>query len=193
MLTEIEQYLLQEYKQYAKSSILDVDEELPTYQYDRGRRFAMSETALKIVGCDFLKQKIIPEVEAVRFSTIFNIQGINRNCGMDNAYSELKRKGVNELDIVCFVGSQTKYQSALHTFVIPYQRMQQEVELLDGVDNEGGYKGNNKRIYMIMLDKNAVNTYIKFKVEKIEDNMFFLGCLHDIKVNEELKDRIYVL
>jgi len=191
--TELEQHLHQTYKEYAKSSILDVDEELSNYQYDRGRRFIISETAFKIIACDFLKQKIIPEVEAVRFSTIYNIQGINRNCGMDDAYIELKRKGVNELDIACFIANKTKYQPVLHTFVIPRGRMKTEVELLDGFNNDGGYKSNNKCICMIMLDKHAVNTYIKFKVEKIDDNMFSLQCLYDIKVNENLKGRIYVL
>lgn len=176
-----------------------------TYNYDRGGKFSVdsmdnAETdslAFGSLSGEFMRNKVIPEMDAFRFATYAGTQGITKKGGVlnaaDNTISAI-REAMNAMD-EAEVSADTRYlfitpslrnaiddmdnyksKAVLETFAgvykVPQSRFYTAIDLLDGESEnelEGGYKpaAGAFPINFMIIEKSAVIQHTKHTVSKI--------------------------
>lgn len=171
--------------------------ETKKFNYERGRKLKTDtidneETGGVILGnlsAEFLRTKVIPEVDAVRYATYASIPGISKSEGtyetgeavykaIAKAWDDMTNDEVPEENrhlritstLLGFVRDMDNYKSKtlLEKFasikVVPQTRFQTAIELLSGKDADGERKGGFKKVadkYEITKDTaiNSEKTY----------------------------------
>lgn len=176
-----------------------------TYNYDRGGKFSVdtmdnAETdslAFGSLAGEFMRNKVIPEMDAFRFATYAGTAGISKKAGVlpsaENTLSAI-RLAMNEMDerevspdtrylfitpsLRNAIDDLDKYKSkaVLQAFAgvykVPQSRFYTAIDLLDGESEneiEGGYKPaqNASPINFMIIEKSAVIQHTKHTVSKI--------------------------
>ena len=152
--------------------------ETKKFNYERGRKLKTDaidneETGGVILGnlsAEFLRTKVIPEVDAVRYAKYASIEGVTEvtgeYAGYDDTYKaiakvwdDMTNAEVPEEDRHLRITSTllgyirdaetTKAKDLLNKFasvkVVPQSRFQTEIELLSGKDSDGERKGGFKK------------------------------------------------
>lgn len=152
--------------------------ETKKFNYERGRKLKTDaidneETGGVILGnlsAEFLRTKVIPEVDAVRYAKYASIEGVTEvtgeYAGYDDTYKAISKvwddmtnAEVPEEDRHLRITSTllgyirdaetTKAKDLLNKFasvkVVPQSRFQTEIELLSGKDSDGERKGGFKK------------------------------------------------
>ncbi|MCM1578091.1 MAG: hypothetical protein NC078_04750 [Ruminococcus sp.] len=175
------------------------------YNYDRGGRFSVdtmdnAETdsvAFGSLAGDFMRDKVIPEIDAVRFAAYAGVDGINKRSSvlrsaedtlsaLRDAMNEMDEREVsadsrylfitptlrNAIDDLDSYKSKAVISSFAGVYKVPQSRFYTAVDLLDGQsDNEleGGYKkaAGASPINFMIIEKSAVIQHTKHTVSKI--------------------------
>lgn len=175
------------------------------FNYDRGRKFSVDamdneETAGIAFGklaSEFIRTKVVPEMDAFRFAKYAEIKGISSATGvladgnavltaLVNAQSKMDEDEVPEENRILFITpthynavhsvDTTKSREVLASFTkivkVPQNRFYTAIELLDGTsENElaGGYKkaAEGVDINFEIIHKPAVMQYQKHTVNKV--------------------------
>lgn len=175
------------------------------FNYDRGRAFTVDamndeETAGLAFGklsSEFIRTKVVPEVDAFRFATYAGISGVGSATGTlatGEAVVSALRAGSNAMDEaevpaesrILYVTptlrgliddlDTTKSKEVLSRFAkvvtVPQSRFYTAIELADGTtsgEEAGGYAKAQagKDINFMIIEKSAVLQYPKHKVNKI--------------------------
>lgn len=184
---------------------VDFTYETVKFNYDRGRAFTVDamdneETAGLAFGklsSEFIRTKVVPEVDAFRFATYAGTEGIGSATGtladgnaaltaLVTAQSEMDDAEVNEEGRVLFITS-TLYNQIMNVDIlkskevmdsfasvvkVPQSRFKTAIELLDGTSDDelaGGYAPaeTSKDINFMIIEKSALLQYPKHKVNKI--------------------------
>ena len=175
------------------------------FNYDRGRAFTIDamdneETAGLAFGklsSEFLRTKVVPEVDAFRFATYAGVEGIGSATGtladgnaaltaLVNATSEMDDAEVNEEGRILYITS-TLYNQIMNVDTykskevmdgfakvvkVPQSRFYTAIELMDGTSEDelvGGYKkaADGKDINFMIIERSALLQYPKHKVNKV--------------------------
>ena len=175
------------------------------FNYDRGRSFTVDamdneETAGLAFGklsSEFLRTKVVPEVDAFRFATYAGTEGIGSATGtladgnaaltaLVTAQSEMDDAEVNEEGRILYITSTlynqimnvdtTKSKEVMDDFAkvvkVPQSRFYTAIELADGTSEDelaGGYKKaeDAKDINFMIIERSALLQYPKHKVNKV--------------------------
>ena len=175
------------------------------FNYDRGRAFTVDamdneETAGLAFGklsSEFLRTKVVPEVDAFRFATYAGTEGIGSATGtladgnaaltaLVTAQSEMDDAEVNEEGRILYITSTlhnqimnvdtTKSKEVMDGFAkvvkVPQSRFYTAIELADGTSEDelaGGYKKaeDGKDINFMIIERSALLQYPKHKVNKV--------------------------
>lgn len=175
------------------------------FNYDRGRKFSVDamdneETAGVAFGklsSEFIRTRVVPEMDAFRFATYSGIEGISSNSGeladgnavlaaLVAAQSKMDDDEVPEENRILFITptnfnavnavDTTKSKEVLNSFTsivkVPQSRFYTAITLNDGTsENElsGGYvkADNGKDINFMIIHKPAVLQYPKHTVNKV--------------------------
>lgn len=179
--------------------------ETVSFNYERGRMFSVDamddeETANiafgKLAG-EFVRTKVVPELDAVRFSTYASASGISSSSGnyttaaaildeLVNAQTVMDEDEVPYEDRYLFItpklislannASITLSKSVLDDFAgiikVPQTRFYTKIDLLDGVstgETDGGFKkaSNAVNINFMIIHKSAVMQYTKHAAPKV--------------------------
>ena len=187
---------------YVKGDV-KIEFETKKFNYDRGRKFDIDamdneETvglAFGKLSSEFIRTKVVPEVDAFRFATyagMTNISKVQANLETADAWRDAISAGNTEMDnnevspdrilFITPAGKQSlddmdtyKSKEILNKFrqviKVPSSRFVTAISLLDGKkDNEfdGGYKKatNAKNINFMIIEPSAVIQYPKHVVNK---------------------------
>ena len=169
---------------------------------ERGRRIQITNTELvnKDIISGFMKQAVIPELNAYRFAYIAGNM-CHHNNGM--TYEKLLKE-CDEKDIITFVSSECPSLTVPNKKIVPFKQFYNAIDLFDGVTNDrrderkGGfakhkantlYEGDTdgKELQYIALNKNALFTVAKFDLKIVGDMLSFV-VYHDVFVREEYKN-----
>jgi hypothetical protein len=183
----------------------DVDLTLETVQfnYDRGRSFQVDrmddeETAGVAFGklaSEFIRTKVVPEIDAFRYATYAGISGISTATGtlstgedvinaLNTAMAKMDEDGVPAEGRVLRITSallrkaravaSTVNKDVLDEFAsirtVPAARFNTEVTLKDGTTSgqtAGGFAGSGYAINFMIIDKSALMQYTKHNFDKI--------------------------
>lgn len=187
-----------------QTGAVTLDYETVKFNYDRGRRFAIdsmdnAETAGIAFGklsSEFVRTKVVPEMDAFRYATYAAVSGIGKASGtlatgenvlaalvaaqnaMDEAEVPANERELHItptlLNLINAVDT-TKSKAVLDSFSkvvkVPQSRFYTAIDLLKGDTNEaaGGYKKSStaKDINFMIIHKGAVLQYPKHTVNKI--------------------------
>lgn len=176
-----------------------------TYNYDRGGKFSVdtmdnAETdslAFGSLSGEFMRNKVIPELDAFRFASYAAAEGIGKAAGelftaeetvsaLRTAMNEMDEKEVspdtrylfitpslrNAIDDMETYKSKAILQSFAGVYKVPQSRFYTAIDLLDGESEneiEGGYKPaeNACPINFLIIEKSAVIQHTKHTVSKI--------------------------
>lgn len=175
------------------------------FDYDRGRKFDVdamddeetSGVAFGKLASEFIRTKVVPEMDAYRFAKYASVVGVSTASGtladgvaalnaIVNAVAKMDEDEVAEenrilyitptLHRMIFAIDTYKSKEVLESFAqvikVPQSRFYTAIDLLDGKsDNElvGGYKQavGGKEINFMIIQKSAVLQYPKHKVNKV--------------------------
>lgn len=176
-----------------------------TYNYDRGGKFTVDSmdneetdgAAFGTLMSQLVREKAVPELDAVRFATYASVTGVGSGSGnllsAEDAISAI-RVAINEMD-EAEVSAENRYlfitptirnsfddldnyksRAVLESFAkvikVPQNRFYTAVDLLDGESEneiEGGYKKAEgaQNINFMIIEKSAVIQHSKHVVSKI--------------------------
>ena len=187
---------------YVKGDV-SVTYETVKFNYDRGRKFVVDamddeETAAIAFGklsSEFIRTKVVPEMDAFRFSTYAQLEGIGKATGElanGEAVISALRAAVNEMDEAEVPTEQRKLfitptakgmiadldtiksKEVLSKFFevieVPQSRFNTKIKLLDGTtsgEEVGGYETTGSDINFMIVHAPAVIQYPKHTVNKI--------------------------
>jgi hypothetical protein len=187
---------------YVKGDV-SVTYETVKFNYDRGRKFVVDamddeETAGIAFGklsSEFIRTKVVPEMDAFRFSTYAQLEGIGKATGElanGEAVISALRAAVNEMDEAEVPTEQrklfitptvngmiadldtSKSKEVLSKFSevieVPQSRFNTKIKLLDGTtsgEEVGGYETTGSDINFMIVHAPAVIQYPKHTVNKI--------------------------
>lgn len=187
---------------YVKGDV-SVTYETVKFNYDRGRKFVVDamddeETAGIAFGklsSEFIRTKVVPEMDAFRFSTYAQLEGIGKATGElanGEAVISALRAAVNEMDEAEVPTEQrklfitptangmiadldtSKSKEVLSKFSevieVPQSRFNTKIKLLDGTtsgEEVGGYETAGSDINFMIVHAPAVIQYPKHTVNKI--------------------------
>ena len=173
--------------------------------YDRGRRFTVDtmdneETAGLLFGQlagEFIRTKVVPELDAYRFAKYASIDGISSDTGdlytgkevlnaLRKAKTQMQDNEVDLDDLLLFISpglvgavqdidttvSREVMKSFSQVIEVPRRRFYTAIDLINGRDDDelmGGFKPADGAypINFLMLDKKAVIQYQKHIVNKV--------------------------
>ena len=187
---------------YVKGDV-SVTYETVKFNYDRGRKFVVDamddeETAGIAFGklsSEFIRTKVVPEMDAFRFSTYAQLEGIGKATGElanGEAVISALRAAANEMDEAEVPTEQrklfitptvngmiadldtSKSKEVLSKFSevieVPQSRFNTKIKLLDGTtsgEEVGGYETTGSDINFMIVHAPAVIQYPKHTVNKI--------------------------
>lgn len=173
------------------------------FNYDRGRKFVVDamddeETAGIAFGklsSEFIRTKVVPEMDAFRFATYAGLEGIGKATGtLADGASVITalRAAANEMDEAEVPAEQrvlfitptlrgmiddldtSKSKEVLSKFSsvveVPQSRFNTEIELLDGTtsgEEIGGFRATGSEINFMVVHTPAILQYPKHTVNKI--------------------------
>ena len=189
---------------YVKGDV-ELTMETVKFNYDRGRKFSVDamdneETAGLAFGklsSEFIRTKVVPEMDAVRFASYAGTEGISKASGdladgnavlsaLVAAQSKMDDDEVPEENRILFITpthynavnavDTTKSKEVLNSFAqvikVPQSRFYTAVTLKDGVtggEEAGGFvpADNSKAINFMVIHKPATLQYPKHTVNKV--------------------------
>ena len=183
---------------------VSIEYEDVAFNYDRGRKFSVDimddeETAGVAFGqlaAQFIRDKVVKEMDAVRFAAYAGTQGISTVAAAaldtadtwlaaltvakttmdDDEVSEESRylfispTGRNLIEGMDTYKSRAMIDSFAQVITVPQARFNTSVELLDGTtvgETNGGFKVEGNDINFLIIDKGAVMQYTKHTVNKV--------------------------
>lgn len=189
---------------YADGST-NIEWESKKFNYDRGRTFSVDsmdndetiDMAFGLLASQFMKHKVVPEMDAMRFATYAGTTGINSKSETFADANEICKSLMNANSVMdeAEIGSESRYlfiTPTLHNAVkaldsyksrsmlegytqiidVPQVRFYTSIDLLDGKttgETIGGYKksASGKNINYMIIYKPAVLQFTKHIVSKV--------------------------
>lgn len=187
---------------YVKGDV-NITYETVKFNYDRGRKFVVDEMdneetaglAFGKLSSEFIRTKVVPELDAFRFATYASIAGIGTSNGSLSDGSEViaaLRTATNEMDeaevpteqrilfitptlhgmIADLDGYKSKEVLSRFSDVVevPQSRFYTKIDLQDGTsagETTGGFKTEGNAINFMIIHTPAVIQYPKHTVNKI--------------------------